>query len=132
MPDREEITLLLDNTSNTPVATSNGEKPDSERREALLNYRRQAVFRMEKQKDKERKAKREAEREVWLREQSGITAVEAELLLPPKRTRRSVDSELDWLTSDDEEVSEDEEEEEDLGQSVSSPPGGSRLQLSKS
>jgi hypothetical protein len=41
------------------------------------------------------------------------------LLLPPKRIngRRSTDSGLAWVDSDDEEES-DSEEEEDLGQSV--------------
>jgi hypothetical protein len=124
MPTREEIALLLDNTGDIhnptsllPVMKEGG--ISIERQMALRKHRARAIYRIERDKEKERKARRGKEREQWIREQSGLTSVEAELLLPPKRIngRRSTDSGLAWVDSDDEEES-DSEEEEDLGQSV--------------
>lgn len=123
MPNREEISLLLENQgaddhSCPPTEPGN---VDDERRESLLKHRARATYKMVRNKDRERKARREEERELWIREQSGITSVEAELLLPPKRQhgRRSADSGLAWATSDDEEEdSASEDEEEDLSNSV--------------
>ena len=125
MPNREEISLLLE----IPEAESHTQSPDeetdidAERRESLRKHRARARYRMVRNKDKERKLRREEEREQWIREQSGITSVEAELLLPPKRHhgRRSVDSGLAWVTSDDEDEESASEDEEDLSNSVSRP-----------
>jgi len=125
MPNREEISLLLE----IPEAESHTQSPDeetdidAERRESLRKHRARARYRMVRNKDKERKLRREEEREQWIREQSGITSVEAELLLPQKRHhgRRSVDSGLAWVTSDDEDEESASEDEEDLSNSVSLP-----------
>jgi hypothetical protein len=125
MPNREEISLLLDNTGGDDHPTKSPDHDetniDTERTEALRKHRARATYRMEREKDKERKMRREEEREQWIREQSAITSVEAELLLPPKRHhgRRSADSGLAWATSDDEEDESASEDEEDLSQSVS-------------
>jgi ankyrin repeat protein len=126
MPNREEISLLLEN----PEADGHTESPKNEeadmntdRHESLRKHRARATYKMVRDKDKERKLRREEEREQWIREQSGITSVEAELLLPPKRHhgRRSVDSGLAWVTSDDEDEESASEDEEDLSNSVSQP-----------
>jgi len=125
MPNREEISLLLE----IPEADGHTQAPDeetdidAERRESLRKHRARARYRMVRNEDKERKLRREEEREQWIREQSGITSVEAELLLPPKRHhgRRSVDSGLAWVTSDDEDEESASEDEEDLSNSVSRP-----------
>ena len=124
MPTREEIALLLDNTDDHgptalfPTAKEGG--ISAERQAALRKHRARATYRIEKDKEKERKAMREKEREQWIREQSGLTSVEAELLLPPKRTtgRRSADSGLAWVDSDDEDGKSASEDEDDLGHSV--------------
>jgi hypothetical protein len=123
-PNREEITLLLENPEGDGQADSpEGEEAgeNSERHGSLRKHRARATYRMVRNKDKERKLRREEEREQWIREQSGITSVEAELLLPPKRHhgRRSVDSGLAWVTSDDEDEESASEDEEDLSTSVS-------------
>jgi hypothetical protein len=123
-PNREEITLLLENPEGDGQADSpGGEEVDenSERDESLRKHRARATYRMVRNKDKERKLRREEEREQWIREQSGITSVEAELLLPPKRHhgRRSVDSGLAWVKSDDEDEESASEDEEGLSNSVS-------------
>jgi len=125
MPTREEIALLLDNiddhgpTALFPIAKEGG--ISAERQEALRKHRARATYRIESDKEKDRMARREKEREQWIREQSGLTSVEAELLLPPKRTtgRRSADSGLAWVDSDDEEEEDSaSEDEDDLGHSV--------------
>jgi len=123
-PNREEITLLLENPDGDGQADCpEGEKGDdqAERHESLRKYRARATYRMVKNKDKERKLRREEEREQWIREQSGITSVEAELLLPPKRHhgRRSMDSGLAWVTSDDEDEESASEDGEELSNSAS-------------
>jgi ankyrin repeat protein len=125
MPNREEISLLLGNSegdarSKSPTSEKSGISDD--RQEALRKHRARATYEMVRDKDRERKVRREEERELWIREQSGITSVEAELLLPPKRHRgrRSADSGLAWATSDDEDNdSASDDEEEDLSNSVS-------------
>jgi len=126
MPNREEISLLLDNTglvdhSNLPAHDNSN--ISAERKEALLKHRARTTYKMVRAKDKERRTRREEEREQWIREQSGITSVEAELLLPPKRhhSRRSADSGLAWITSDDEEDESASEDEDDLSHSVREP-----------
>lgn len=125
MPNREEISLLLQNPEEDGRTDSPHEEADvnSERRESLRKHRARATYRMVRNKDKGRKMRREEEREQWIREQSGITSVEAELLLPPKRHhgRRSVDSGLAWVTSDDEDGESASENEEDLSNSVGQP-----------
>lgn len=124
MPTREEIALLLDNTDvHGPTAllpTANVGGISAERQAALRKHRARATYRIERDKEKNRIARREKEREQWIREQSGLTSVEAELLLPPKRTtgRRSADSGLAWVDSDDEEEDSASEDEDDLGHSV--------------
>jgi hypothetical protein len=123
-PNREEITLLLENPEGDGQTNSpENEEADvnSERHESLRKHRARATYKMARDKDKERILRREEEREHWIREQSGITSVEAELLLPPKRHhgRRSVDSGLAWVTSDDEDEESASEDEEDLSNSVS-------------
>jgi hypothetical protein len=132
-PNREEITLLLENPegdgqTQTPDEETN---TNTERRESLRKHRARATYRMVRDKDKERKLRREEEREQWIREQSGITSVEAELLLPPKRHlgRRSVDSGLAWVTSDDQDEESASEDEEDLSNSVSRPVSFFEVQL---
>jgi hypothetical protein len=121
-PNREEITLLLENPGGDDQ-TNEETNTNTERRESLRKHRARATYRMVRDKNKERKSRREEEREQWIREQSGITSVEAELLLPPKRHhgRRSVDSGLAWVTSDDEDEESASEDEEDLSNSVSRP-----------
>jgi hypothetical protein len=123
MPGREEISLLLGNEDPDSTIQDN-QRPtsiDSHRREALVKNRSRAALRMARSREREQKAQREAEREEWLREQSKVTAVEAELLLPPKRTssRRSIDSGLGWVSDEDEESDSVSDDEDDLAGSVS-------------
>lgn len=125
MPGREEISLLLQDADPLPSPPTGRDDQrsnpaDSDRRDALAKNRARAAIHMARQKDKERRCRREAEREEWLREQSRITAVEAELLLPPKRVsdRRSTDSGLGWMSSEDEDSEGASDEEEDLAGKV--------------
>jgi hypothetical protein len=123
-PNREEITLLLDNPEGDGPSNSSANQEgdeNTERHDSLRKHRARATYRMVRNKDKERKLRREEEREQWIREQSGITSVEAELVLPPKRHhgRRSVDSGLAWVTSDDEDEESASDDEEELSNSVS-------------
>ena len=133
-PNREEISLLLENpedNGHTESLKSEEEDEITERHESLRKHRARATYRMVRRKDKERKLGREEEREQWIREQSGITSVEAELLLPPKRHhgRRSVDSGLAWVTSDDEDEESVSEDEEDLSNSVRRPCSALEVEL---
>jgi hypothetical protein len=123
MPGHEEISLLLGNEDPDTTIQDN-QRPtsiDSHRREALVKNRSRAALRMARSRQREQKAQREAEREEWLREQSKVTAVEAELLLPPKRTsnRRSMDSGLGWVSDEGEESDSVSDDEDDLAGSVS-------------
>lgn len=126
MPGREEIFLLLENEDHQLPASASQDDHwsapiDKERREALVKVRARAAMKMGRFREKQQRAQREAEREGWLREQSKVIAVEAELLLPPKRasSRRSMDSGLGWMSNDEAESDGASDDEEDLAELVS-------------
>lgn len=84
MPDRSEITLLLELPGTTPArsdTTEGSSKIDPERRKALAEHRERMFQEMAKHDRDVRRTKEKSDREMWLREMAQIMEVDVNMLL---------------------------------------------------
>ena len=95
MTDTEDVALFLQHatssgsSSATPLLLTLDDQPTlSARRQAMLQRRRMhASQKVERLAEEERKSRLAIDRERWLRERARVVEVDAELLLPPTKTR---------------------------------------------
>lgn len=106
MPDRSEITLLLElpGLSSRSDTIDISSKIDPERRKALASHRERMFQEMAKHDREVRRIKEKSDRETWLRDMAQIMEVDVDMLLLEKTVG---DTRSDSLEHEDDESAEE-------------------------